>query len=284
MKLNLHHLMYFYEVVRAGGISKAALHLKVSQPTISAQLLALEDVLGGKLFDRGKTGVRLTELGNRVHEYAQELAQIGFELEQFIERGASHRPVIFRVGIADAVPKIMAQRVLSPILKGYPELSLSCLEGSLEQLVGRMVAHKLDVVLSDALMPPGGAVKVYHKELIRSGTGFYCTAALKKTFSQKFPQCIAETSLVLPSKAAGLRQRIDTWLKRKGIVPKLVHECDDRALIHALGQQGHGIFAAPTLLGNFLSIEYLGSVPEIEETLYALSLDRKFSHPALELI
>lgn len=284
IKLNLHHLMYFYEIVRAGGISKAAALLKVSQPTISAQLLALEQTIGGRLLDRGKSGIRLTELGSRVYEYAEEVAGIGTELEQFIRGGAPHRAMVFRVGIADAVPKILAQRVLSPVLKGFPELSISCTEGGLEQLVGRMVAHELDAVLSDALMPPGGPVKVYHKELMRSGTGFYCTSAVKKTLVEKFPQCLSEAPVILPSRMAGLRQRIDAWLKRKAIAPKLLHECDDRALIHAFGQQGHGIFPAPTVLGNFLNIECLGTVNEIEETVYLLSLDRKFSHPALELI
>jgi LysR family transcriptional regulator, transcriptional activator of nhaA len=284
MKLNLHHLMYFYEVVQAGGISKAAARLKVSQPTISAQLLALEQAVGAKLLDRGKSGTKLTEVGSRIFEYAEDVAKIGGELEQFIATGSSHKPVTFRVGIADAVPKILAQRVLSPILKSFPELSLSCNEGSLEQLVGKMVAHDLDLVLSDALMPPGGAVKVYHKELLTSSTSFYCTAALKRELKGKFPECLGECALILPSKEAGLRQRIDTWLKRRGLAPKVVHDCDDRALIHAFGQQGHGVFPAPSLLGNFLNIECLGNVPEIEETLYALSLDRKFSHPALELI
>ena len=54
--LNYHHLLYFWTVVREGRISRAAEKLRVSQPTISAQLKLLEEALGERLFHRqGRT-------------------------------------------------------------------------------------------------------------------------------------------------------------------------------------------------------------------------------------
>lgn len=61
--LNYHHLLYFWTVVREGGVSRAAEKLRLAQPTISAQVKALEDAFGQRLLDRQGRRLVLTDAG-----------------------------------------------------------------------------------------------------------------------------------------------------------------------------------------------------------------------------
>ncbi|MEO1338168.1 MAG: LysR family transcriptional regulator, partial [Myxococcota bacterium] len=71
--LNYHHLLYFWTVVREGGIQPAARRLRLTHPTISAQLKQLEEFLGEALFDRSGRSLQLTETGHVAYQYADEI-------------------------------------------------------------------------------------------------------------------------------------------------------------------------------------------------------------------
>jgi LysR family transcriptional activator of nhaA len=68
--LNYHHLRYFWTVANLGSLRKASEKLHVSQPSISAQLQALQKALGEDLFQRRGRNLVLTEMGQLVHGYA----------------------------------------------------------------------------------------------------------------------------------------------------------------------------------------------------------------------
>jgi len=102
--LNYHHLRYFWVVAREGGLRKAAEKLHVSQPTISAQIAALEGVVGEKLFRRGGRALALTETGQHVMTYAEEIFSIGQDLLNSVKQRPTSRPLRMRLGVADALP------------------------------------------------------------------------------------------------------------------------------------------------------------------------------------
>src|ERR671925_917563 len=112
MSLNYHHLMYFWTVVREGGISRAAEKLRLSQPTISAQVKLLEESLGERLLQRQGRTLVLTEVGRVVDRYATEIFATGNEmLETLKGRPAGGVPRL-AVGVANAVPKRVVYRLL----------------------------------------------------------------------------------------------------------------------------------------------------------------------------
>src|SRR6185295_9422071 len=91
--LNYHHLRYFWVVAKEGGLRKAAQKLHVSQPTMSAQIAALEGVLGEKLFRRGGRALALTEAGQRVYGYAEDIFSLGQELLRAVKEQPTTRPL-----------------------------------------------------------------------------------------------------------------------------------------------------------------------------------------------
>src|SRR5512139_602028 len=91
--LNYHHLRYFWIVAKEGGLTKAAAKLHVSQPTISAQIQALEGVLGERLFRRVGRNLALTDAGQHVLMYAEEIFGIGQDLLNSVRQQPTSRPL-----------------------------------------------------------------------------------------------------------------------------------------------------------------------------------------------
>src|SRR5258706_317336 len=119
-QLNYHHLLYFWTVLKEGGVSAAGARLRVAQPTVSGQLRALEQSLGGKLLERRGRRLLPTELGTLVFRYADEIFSIGSELSDALRGRPTARPQRLSVGVADSMPKLVAWRILEPALRGPP--------------------------------------------------------------------------------------------------------------------------------------------------------------------
>ena len=115
--LNYHHLLYFWTVVREGGVVRAAEKLRLSQPTVSAQVKALEARLGEKLFTRVGRRLVPTDVGQVVYRYADEIFSLGRELLDTVQGRATGRPMRLVVGVADVLSKQIAYRLLAPALE-----------------------------------------------------------------------------------------------------------------------------------------------------------------------
>ena len=136
--LNYHHLLYFWTVAREGSIARACESLHLSQPTISAQLRALETALGVKLFERRGRGLVLTETGRLVYRYAEEIFSVGRELQDTLKGRAVGLPPRLAVGIVDAMPKRVAYHLLEPALRLPEPVRLTCSEGKPEALLAEL--------------------------------------------------------------------------------------------------------------------------------------------------
>ena len=148
--LNYHHLLYFWAVAREGSVTRASQQLRLAQPTVSGQLKSLEDALGEKLFERTGRQLVLTDVGRVVFRYADEIFSLGRELQDTLKGRPTGRPVRLPVGVADAVPKLVAHRLLLPALSLPEPVQLVCREDKPERLLAALVVHALDLVISDS--------------------------------------------------------------------------------------------------------------------------------------
>ena len=132
--LNYHHLRYFWTVAKEGSLKKAAEKLHVSQPSISAQLSELEDVLDEKLFRRsGRTKV-LTDAGQVAFRYADEIFTLGRELVNAVKQRPTAQALRLYVGVADSLPKLVTNGILKPVFTMPQPVHVICREGKLEDL------------------------------------------------------------------------------------------------------------------------------------------------------
>jgi LysR family transcriptional regulator, transcriptional activator of nhaA len=283
--LNYHHLLYFWTVAREGSIAKACQKLSLAQPTISGQLRLLEETLGEKLFARAGRGLVMTEVGQVVYRYADEIFGLGRELQDVLKGRPRGRPARLLVGISDQMPKLIAYRALQPVLAMPEPIHLVCHEDSPERLLAELSEHRLDVVLSDVPITPLVRVKAFNHLLGSCGASLFATPPIANRYRRRFPASLDGAPFLLPIEGSALRRSLDEWFEAHNIRPRIVGEFKDSALLKTFGQAGAGIFAAPSAIEKEVRAHYktpvLARLETVVESFYAISIERKLKHPAV---
>jgi LysR family transcriptional activator of nhaA len=283
--INYKHLHYFWAVAKQGGVARASEHLHLTPQTISGQISLLEDSLGEALFSKVGRNLELTDAGRLVLSYAEEIFSLGGELEDTVRNLPSGRPMVFRVGVADVVPKTIAYRLLAPAMRLPGAMRIVCKENSLDSLLAELALHRIDMVLADSPIPSGLDIRGYSHSLGECGISFLATPELASDLRGEFPQSLNGAPLLMPSDVNQVQRRLLYWLDSQHIHPRIVGEFDDSALMKAFGQAGAGIFVTPTAIAmenmKQYEVEVIGSTESVHEHFYAISVERKISHPAV---
>ena len=286
--LNLHHLLYFRAVAREGGVVRASQRLRVSPPTVSAQVKQLEEQLGAALFLRSQRRLVLTDLGRTVLHYADGIFDLSEELRGAVRSGHDALAGRLRVGVSMALPKLIAHRLLEPALALEPRVELVCIEDKPEALLAGLGTHAIDLVLTDAPRSAEVAVRAFDHKLGECGVTFFATAAIAKKLRQGFPESLDHASMLFPTAHAAVRNELEHWFQDRGIRPHAVAYFDDSALLKVFGSTGAGVFAAPSAIENEVTRQYgvrpIGRVDDVRERFYAVSIERRLSHPAVVAI
>lgn len=283
--LNYHHLLYFWTVVQEGGVSRAAEKLRLSQPTISAQVRMLEDTLGSRLFFRQGRSLALTDTGRIVFRHADEIFGIGCELLETLRGNAPERPQQLVVGVANSVPKLIVCRLLRPVSSGTVPVHLVCREDSTEQLLAQLALHALDVVIADRPAPPHVRVKVFNHALGESGTAFFAPSAEATRLRRRFPKALEDVPVVLPSAETNVRRDLNAWFASVDVRPRVVGEFEDTALMKAFAHDVGAVFPAPLVIaeqtGRLYGVRPIGTAESVRERYFAISAERRVKHPGV---
>ena len=282
---NYKHLYYFWVVAKEGGISRAADKLDMAVQTVSGQVRELERALGCELLKPAGRGLALTDAGMAAMQQADAIFQLGEELPSRV-RDAMSAPVIrLRLGISDGLPKLVVHRLLSSIAT-EPQLHLLCHEGNFNDLLGDLALHKLDAVISDRPAPVNPNMKLYSHGLGSSHMAWYGTSALIKSSKRRFPDCLHELPMLLPTSHTASRDRIDTWLEQRGIRPRIVGEFEDSALLKTFGASGMGVFPVAEWVHEELIAHYavkrLGPCEGVTEHFFAVGTEKRVQHPLVQ--
>jgi LysR family transcriptional activator of nhaA len=283
--LNYNHLLYFWTVAREGSIAKATQSLHLTPQTISGQLKLLEESIGEPLFNRVGRGLVMTETGHMVYQYADEIFSLGAELTSRVKTGRVVVPAVLSVGIVNSIPKLVASRILQPVLELEIPIRLVCTEGGLESLLGDLAVHKLDLVLSDRPIPSGLSVKAFSHALGSSDIALFAKKGMTRKYEKDFPRCLDNAPMLLPTAENPIRRGLDDWFDQEGISPRMVAEFEDSALMKAFGEAGNGIFPSPVAISAEIEQMYharrIGAAIPVQEHYFAISPERKLKHPAV---
>lgn len=283
-RLNYHHLLYFWLVVREGSVTRASRTLRLSQPTVSAQIHELEGMLGEKLFERSGRTLQLTEVGRVVHGYADEIFTLGHELLETVRGRAAGHARRFHVGVADVVPKLIAQRLLAPALRGPRPSLLVVREARADALAAQLALRELDLVLTDAPIDPRVRVRVFHHPLLECEVVFLAAPRLAARMKRGFPRSLDRAPFLMPGEGTTLRRSLDGWFERHGITPGVRGEFDDSALLKEFGAIGEGVFAMPAVIEKAIRerhrVARVGVARGIQAQFHAVTIERRLSHPA----
>ena len=288
--MNYKHLHYFWATAKAGGVMRAAEQLYTTPQTLSGQIKLLEDRLGRKLFRKKGRELELTEDGRVALGYAEDIFTLGGELEAALRdrRDGGPRTVEFRVGVADSVAKPVAYRLLEPALNLEDPVHMVCHEWKFADLLAELALHRLDLVIADEPVSRRVSVQAFNHRLGTSTMSFFAAPALADQLEGPFPGCLNGTPMLIPSPASSVRSQFDAWLKRHRLHPRVIGEFDDGALMKAFGREGRGVFISPSVVENQTAQQYgvriLGRSEELVENFYAISVERRITHPCVAAI
>jgi LysR family transcriptional activator of nhaA len=286
--LNYHHLLYFWVVAREGGLAPAGKLLRLSHPTLSAQIKKLEEGLGVALFEKRGRKLALTETGKVAYRYAGEIFGLGSEMREALRGQRPGGPLRLVVGISDVLPKLLVRHLLAPALAEAPAPTLVCREDRFDRLLADLAAHELDVVLADAPVPPGGAVRAFSHLLGESPVVALAAPALVRGLKRGFPKSLDQAPVLVPLEGSPLRRALNAWFARHQLAPRVVAEGEDSALLKEFAADGLGVVFVPGVIAPSVSQRYglgeLGEVAGVRDRYYAITVERKLAHPSVVAI
>ena len=287
--MNFKHLHYFWVTAKAGGVMRAGAQLHTTPQTLSGQIRLLEEDLGRKLFQTSGRTMELTDAGRLALGYADQIFTWGGELETAVRQAHGGQPVLeFRVGVADAVNKSVAYRLLEPALGLDVPVRMVASEGKFPELLSQLALNRLDLVIADEPMSRRINVRAFNHPLGRSNMAFFATPALAAQLQGPFPECLSGIPMLIPGAQASVRQQLEAWFTRHSIAPRIVGEFDDGALMTAFGRQGRGVFMVPGVMETETTAQFgvqcVGRSEELMDEFFAVSVERRITHPCVVAI
>ncbi|MES2414386.1 MAG: transcriptional activator NhaR [Pseudomonadota bacterium] len=287
--MNFKHLHYFWVAAKAGGIVRAGEQLHTTPQTLSEQIKLLEASLGQKLFRKSGRRLELTDEGRLVLGYADRIFALGSEVENAMRQSqGGQRTVDFRVGVADSMAKAVVYRLLEPALSVSVPVRLICSVGKFPDLLAQLALNRLDLVVAEEPITSRVSVKAFNHPLGSTPMSFFCTPILRASLKGEFPKCLNDAPMLIQGPAASIRTSLEGWLTRQHIHPRIIGEFDDLTLLKTFGGQGRGVFMSASVLEAETiaqyGVEVIGRSDEMREHFYAISVERRITHPCVAAI
>lgn len=274
--LNFRHLLYFWQVAKLGHLTRAAAQLRVSQSALSSQIRQLEVYLGQPLFERSGRSLVLTAFGTTVLDYADGIFGLGQELMATVRGGGGRQVQQLRVAAVATLSRNFLENLLRPLL-GRDDLRLGLESGSLDELLGRLQVHNLDVVLSNrpVVAEPG---KPWRCARIDRQSVCVVGPALPRGRRWRIATDLQGARLVLPGPSSDIRSQFDLWCEQRKLQVDIVAEVDDMALLRLLARDSGALTVLPEVVVQDElregRLQRYGAVPGVFENFYAITAYR----------
>ncbi|AZK45273.1 LysR family transcriptional regulator [Paenibacillus lentus] len=267
--MDLNDLRIFQMVALHGSVSKAAVELNYVQSNVTARIKLLERELHTPLFYRHRRGMILNTEGKRLLEYANDILAKFDELKKVFQDSSTPSGIL-EIGIVETV--IALPKLLSSYLHTYPNVDLSLKAGVTEQLLQEVVDFKLDgaFVTGPIQHPMIEQYEVFQEELV--------IVSREASFSL---DDITVKPLLLYNKGCSYRERMESWLKEEGIVPRKIIEFGTFDTIIGSVAAGVGLTIVPESTVSYLTMQgtiHCHRVPDPYREVTTVFIRRKDSH------
>ena len=270
---------YVYEVYKERSFTKAAQNLYISQPSLSARIKKIEEIIGEPLFDRSTTPLQLTEVGKVYIEAAEEITQIEQRVENYINDLAGLKTGNLAVGASTLFAAYVVPSLITQFNQKFPDVHIQLIEGNTAELEEMLGSNALDFVIDN-----------YHYDSILYNKELYCEENIllavpkhfsvneelgmyqlsykniknKNYLSRKYPavplERFADLPFIMLTQGNDTRTRGDRLCRNVGFKPNIVLE---------FNQQSTAYMASSTQLGaTFISDILVSQLPTFENLVY----------------
>lgn len=283
-QLNFHHLFYFWRVAKLGHLTRAAEELHTSQSAVSAQIRQLEERIGEDLFIREGRRLTLTDTGQLVLAYADNIFGLGQEMLGRLE-GRTVGITRLRVGSVATLSRNYQENWIRPLLAN-PSIVLTLESGLLEGLIARLVQHQLDVVLANETVPVNPDRPLHCRFLGSQSISVVGPASRWKSQSLRIPDDLDGEEIALPGPRHALRAQFDALCASSGVIPRLRAEVDDMAMLRLIARDSGWLTVLPEVVvqdelraGVLVTV---GHSTILQESFYAITTPRRHRIALLE--
>ncbi|MGY6551343.1 MAG: LysR family transcriptional regulator [Erythrobacter sp.] len=286
MQLNFKHLRYFHAVAHEGNLTSAARRLNVSQSALSTQIRLLEHSIGHDLFERRGRRLELTEAGRVALNYADGIFETANEMVATFSSGGAETRRHLRIGTIANLSRNFQIRFLAPVLM-RDDVHLVIRTGTLPALVSALEAHEIDVLLTNRL-PLRDSATSWSAHLLDEAPVSLIGHRPLDPANIALADLLATARLIVPAKDSGVRADFDLLVDRLGVLPNIVAEADDMAMLRLLLRTGTSIGLAPPIVVqdelDAGTLHELMTIPGLSESFYAMVQARRFQHPLLDVL
>ncbi|MGN0371658.1 MAG: LysR family transcriptional regulator [Enterocloster sp.] len=241
MEQNLSQYKIFYEVAKAGNISKAAKELYISQPAISKAISKLEDSLGLSLFTRSSRGVQLTAEGEILFQHTCEAFEALDRGEQELKRIQEFEIGHLRIGVSNTLCKYILLPYLKTFIDQYPHMRVTIESQSTAQTLSRLEQQKIDLglVAEPSVRKDLAFIPVMDIQDIFVATPTY----LENLYLREGKNAdIFETgNIMLLDESNMTRHHVDEYMAQNNICPRQVLEVTTMDLLIEFAKIGLGV-------------------------------------------
>jgi len=241
------NLYTFKRVCELNSITKAAEQLGYAQSTVTTQIKLLENELGVKLFERYGTTIRITDAGEKLLEYSNEIFRI---TDRFLDAMHEEKEILgsLRIAAVDSVCMTVLPNILNQFIQKYPKVNIKIVSGVADELKHYLASGQADIAFVLDFNKPSDELYLLLEKTVE--LGFYIAAdaplestgvALKDLKKQKF---------VLTEPNCQYRKRVEVFLGRNGIKPNVIMESSSTEAIIKIVANGLGITYLPGLVAN----------------------------------
>lgn len=276
-QLNFHHLFYFWRVAKVGHLTRAAQELHTSQSALSAQIRQLEERLGEVLFSREGRRLVLTDTGQLVLAYAENIFGLSQEMLGRLQ-GRSEGMTRLRVGSVATLSRNYQENRIRPLLTD-PSVVLTLESGLLDDLLTRLVQHQLDVVFANETVP-SDLSRPFHCHFLGSqAISLVGPARAWKPLSLRLPDDLDGLDIALPGPRSALRVQFDVLCASAGVTPRIRAEVDDMAMLRLIARDSGWLAVLPEVVvqdelqaGTLVCV---GRSTLLQEQFYAITTPRR---------
>ena len=247
--MDLRHALTFVTVADLGTVSKAALRLRVAQPALSRQIVALEQELGLKLFDRIGRRLVLTGEGEQLLRGCRGLlghASAISEMAQALKRGDSG---VLKVGASPQHIESVLSTFLHRYAQRYPNVEVKVVEAAgvdILRLLERGEIH-LGQNLENVIEPHDQRFTRRSLGYVELLAAFHSSLELTRDRSVDISRLAAHPLLLLGSNFV-FRRSFDAACRLAGLKPNIFVESHVPHTLLALAELGHGVAIIPSQL------------------------------------
>ena len=286
VRLNYHHLHYFWAVAKDGNLTRTATQLHVSQSALSSQIKALEEDLGQKLFLREGRSLQLTEAGRLALTSAETIFAAGNELYALMRDGEFRKRQTVRIGAVATLSRNFQENFVRPLLR-LDDVEMVLQSGTLTDLLNRLSVHSIDLVLSNRRVHRDAQNPWQSHRIARQPVSLVGKPQrTRRPFL--FPEDLGAYPIVLPSLESEIRAGFDLLCEQLRVTYRVLAEVDDMAMLRLLARDTDAIALVPTVvvqdeLRSGVLVEYC-VVPKLFEDFYAITVKRHFQSPILRTL